>query len=123
MSADPQPCAVDSNSTRWTGVFGRRQIKNMSKNKQQAKGRINRKRKRTARVICQNETQFWTTQAQFWQWVRELKVKKTQDNPLTGRFTVADEESLIILSNTVLNLNNRNHVNEVLASRRLMRRR
>lgn len=114
---------VDSNSTRWTSAFIKAAHKNMSRNKQQTRDRTKRKRKRTALVICQNETQFWTTQAQFWQWVRELKVKKIQDNPLTGRFTIPDEESMIILSNTVLNLTNRNHVKEVLASRRLMRRR
>lgn len=87
------------------------------------KKRNRNKRKRTALVICKNETQFWTTQAQFWQWVREKKVKKVQDNPLTGQFIVSEEESMIILSNSVLNLKNRNHVDEVVASRRLMKRR
>lgn len=87
------------------------------------KKRLNGKRKRNALVISQNDTKFWTTQSQFWQWVRELKVEKVKDNPLTGRFIVADEESMVVLSNTVLNLNNRNHINEVLASRRSMKRR
>ena len=95
----------------------------MPRKNRQRKSRENKKRKRTALVICSNESQFWTTQAQFWQWVRELKVKKVKDNPLTGRLTVSDEESMIILSNSVLNPRNRNHVNEVVSSRRLMKRR
>jgi hypothetical protein len=89
----------------------------------QKKEKANRKRKRTALVICQNDSQFWTTQSQFWQWVRELKVKKVKDNPLTGRFMVADEDSMIVLSNIVLNRKNSNHISEVLASRRSMKQR
>ena len=95
----------------------------MSKKKYGKNPRPNKKRKRTALVISKNESQYWTTQKQFWQWVRELKVEKVSDNPLTGRFKVSEEESMVILSNSVLNLNNRNHLNEVLASRRSMKRR
>ena len=35
---------------------------------------LNKKKKRkkkTALVICRDRKQFWTTQTQFWQWVRE----------------------------------------------------
>jgi hypothetical protein len=80
-----------------------------------------KKRKRNALVVCPDQKQFWTTQAQFWQWVREFKVVKLNDHPLTGKFTNADEGSLIILNNTVLNSVNRNHINEVLSSRRFMK--
>ena len=90
--------AVESNSTRRYKCVWEAAHNNMSRNKKQSKGRINRKRKRTALVICQNETQFWTTQAQFWQWVRELKVKKVQDNPLTGRFTISFLENDMVKS-------------------------
>ncbi len=92
-------------------------------NKKKKQSRAKRKRKKTALIISKNETQFWTTQAQFWQWVREKKVRKIQDNPLTGRFIISEEESMIVLSNSVLNLKNRNHINEVVASRRLMKHR
>jgi hypothetical protein len=77
------------------------------------------KKKRTALVICRDRKQFWTTQAQFWQWVREGVVVKTEDQPLTGRFKREHEESMIVLSNTVLNLEHPNHLREALASRRL----
>lgn len=83
----------------------------------------NKKRKRTARIICRNQNEYWTTQTQFWQWVRELKVIKLHHNPLTGVFVREDEESLVILSNTILNVAHPNHLRESLSSRRQMKRR
>jgi hypothetical protein len=77
-----------------------------------------RKKKRTALVVCRNRKQFWTTQAQFWQWVREGVVVKTKDHPLTGAFAREHEELMVLLSNTVLNLAHPNHLREALASRR-----
>ncbi len=78
-----------------------------------------KKKKRTALVICRDRKQFWTTQTQFWQWVREGVVVKTQDNPLTGSFLREHEELMVMLSNTVLNLAHPNHMREALASRRV----
>lgn len=78
-----------------------------------------KKKKRTALVVCQDRKQFWTTQAQFWQWVREGVVVKTQDHPLTGCFCREHEELMVVLSNTVLNLAHPNHLNEALISRRM----
>jgi len=82
------------------------------------KDKKKRKRK-TAQVICRDGKQFWTTQTQFWQWVRDGVVVKTGDQPLTGDFKREHEELLVLLSNTVLNLAHPNHVREALASRRL----
>ncbi|HSB27411.1 MAG TPA: hypothetical protein VLE19_06145 [Pyrinomonadaceae bacterium] len=80
----------------------------------------NRKRKKkTALVVCRDRKQFWTTQAQFWQWVREGVVVKTGDQPLTGLFKREHEELLVLLSNTVLNLAHPNHMREALLSRRV----
>lgn len=78
-----------------------------------------KKKKRTALVICRDRKQFWTTQAQFWQWVREGVVVKTQDQPLTGSFQREHEELMIVLSNTVLDLAHPIHLCEALRSRRL----
>ena len=75
--------------------------------------------KKTARIVCSNENEFWTTQKQFWQWVREGVVTKTGDNPLTGAFRRDHEELLVLVSNTVLNLAHPNHMREALASRRI----
>lgn len=91
-------------------------IKNAPK-KQRAKKK--KKKKRTALVICQDRKQFWTTQAQFWQWVRESVVVKLGDAPLTGIFVREHEELMVILSNTVLNLARPNHLREALLSRRV----
>ena len=77
------------------------------------------KKKKTALVVCRDRKQFWTTQTQFWQWVREGIVVKTSDQPLTGMFRREHEELLILLSNTVLNLAAPNHMREALLSRRL----
>lgn len=78
-----------------------------------------KKRKRTALVVCRDRKEFWTTQAQFWQWVRDGVVVKTADNPLTGSFQREHEELMVMLSNTVLNLAHPNHLREALTSRRL----
>lgn len=77
-----------------------------------------RKKKRTAMVVCRDGRSFWTTQAQFWQWVREGVVAKTGDKPLEGAFLREAEELNVILGNTVLNLARPNHLREALLARR-----
>ena len=76
------------------------------------------KKKKTALVICRDRKEFWTTQKQFWQWVREGIVVKTEDSPLTGAFNREHEELMVLVSNTVLNLAHPNHMREALLSRR-----
>jgi Fe-S cluster assembly ATPase SufC len=78
-----------------------------------------RKQKRTALVVCHDRREFWTTQAQFWQWVRDGVVVKTGDKPLAGQFVSEAEELNVVLSNTVLNLSRPNHLREALLSRRI----
>ncbi|MBL8186687.1 MAG: hypothetical protein JNK38_01695 [Acidobacteria bacterium] len=77
-----------------------------------------KKKKRNALVICRSGNRFWTTQSQFWQWVREGVIVKTQDHPLTGAYFREHDELTVKLSNTVLNLACPNHLREALASRR-----
>ena len=86
-----------------------------------AKSERKKKKKRTALVVCRDRKQFWTTQAQFWQWVREGVVVKTEDYPLTGSFVRDHEELMVVFSNTVLNLARPNHLREALLSRRMGR--
>ena len=78
-----------------------------------------KKKKRTALVVCRDRKEFWTTQAQFWQWVREGVVVKTGDKPLEGSFVREHEELNVVLSNTVLNLSRPNHLPEALLSLRI----
>jgi hypothetical protein len=78
-----------------------------------------KKKKKTALVICRDRKEFWTTQTQFWQWVREGIVTKTGEQPLTGSFNREHEELLVLLSNTVLNLAHPNHMREALLSRKV----
>lgn len=80
-----------------------------------------KKRKNSALVVCQNEKRFWTTQKQFWQWVRDGLVVKTTDYPLTGFFKRENEEKLIVVQRTVLNLAHPIHLREVLDSKRFMK--
>ena len=89
-------------------------VRELGENKEKRK-----KRKRTALIICRDRKQFWTTQAQFWQWVRERRITKTQDHPLTGVFLRDNEELMVLLNHTVLNLASPNHLRESLLSRRL----
>ena len=81
-----------------------------------------KKKKKTALVICRDRKQFWTTQAQFWQWVRDGVVVKTWDHPLTGTFRREHEELMVFLSNTILNLAAPNHLREALLARRMVTR-
>jgi hypothetical protein len=83
------------------------------------KKKTKKKKKKTALVVCRDRKQFWTTQAQFWQWAREGVIVKTSDQPLTGAFSREHEELMVTLSNTVLNLAHPNHLREALVSRRL----
>lgn len=78
-----------------------------------------KKKRKTALVVCRNSRQFWTTQAQFWQWVRDGMLIKIADSPPTGKFRHEHEETKVMLSNTVLNLAYPNHLREALASRRV----
>ncbi len=80
-------------------------------------------KKKNALIVCQDSNQFWTTQKQFWQWMREGKVVKVGDGPLTGRFVREDEEKMVVLANTVLNLACPNHLREVMSQRRFVRNR
>jgi hypothetical protein len=84
--------------------------------------REKKKKKHTALVICHDNNEFWTTQCQFWQWVRDHVVRKVGDNPLTGVFLQNHSEKLVVFSNTILNLNTPNHLREALATRRMVRR-
>ena len=77
-----------------------------------------KKKRKTALVVCRDRKQFWTTQTQFWQWVREGVVVQTGERPLTGAFRREHQELLVTLDNTVLNLAHQNHLREALESRR-----
>ena len=85
----------------------------------QGAARKKKRRKKTALVVCRDRKQFWTTQAQFWQWVRDGVVVKTGEQPLTGLFRREHQELMVLFSNTVLNLAHPNHMREALLSRRL----
>jgi hypothetical protein len=77
-----------------------------------------KKKKKSALVICRDQKEFWTTQKQFWQWIREGVVIKIADSPLRGAFLRQHEELMVLLSHTVLNLAHPNHMREALLSRR-----
>jgi hypothetical protein len=77
-----------------------------------------KKKKKNALVMCHDGKEYWTTQAEFWQWVRESVVLKVSDAPLRGKFIRRNEEYNVVISNTVLNLKCPNHLREALASRR-----
>jgi hypothetical protein len=74
------------------------------------------KAKKTARIVCANENEFWTTQKQFWTWVREGLVDVTGQNPLTGRFAGKREKLLVMIRHVILDNSNANHKQEVLGT-------
>jgi hypothetical protein len=88
-----------------------------SKAKKEKKAK--KRKKKTALIICRDRKEFWTTQKQFWQWVREGVIEKTHDHPLTGAYLQEYGELMVLVSNTVLNLAHPNHMREALISRRM----
>ena len=54
------------------------------------------KKRKTALIRCRNGKQYWTTQTQFWQWVREGAVVKREDHPLCGEFVREHEELMVV---------------------------
>lgn len=78
-----------------------------------------RRKKKNALVVCRDGKQYWTTQDQFWQWVREKIIVKQSDYPLQGTFVRRDAEKDVVICNTVLNLACPNHLHEAIASRKL----
>lgn len=95
--------------------------KEQKKIEQKTQRRLLKKQKRNALVWCRDSSQFWTTQKQFWQWVREAKIVRTGDGPLAGKFIHDYEEKLIVQANTVLNLSCPNHLREVMFQRKFAR--
>jgi len=41
-----------------------------------SKTKKKKKKRKTALVVCRDRKEFWTTQAQFWQWAREGIITK-----------------------------------------------
>src|SRR5205823_14776649 len=87
--------------------------------KQRNDAKKTRRKKKTALIICRDRKQFWTTQTQFWQRVREGMIVKTGDHPLTGLFARDHEEMIVISSDTVLKLAHPNHVRDAMLSTRM----
>ncbi|MEZ5428792.1 MAG: hypothetical protein R2747_21285 [Pyrinomonadaceae bacterium] len=85
--------------------------------KRKERKRLKRKKK-NALVVCRNGKEFWTTQDQFWQWVRDKVIIKTGDQPLRGNLVRQNEEYAVVISNTLLNLAYPNHLREALYSRK-----
>ena len=68
-------------------------------------------------MVCASNKEFWTTQKQFWEWVREGIVTQTGDRPLTGKFEGRREKLLILVNHIVLDqAANRQLVESFLAS-------
>lgn len=72
--------------------------------------------KKTARIVCANGNEFWTTQRQFWLWVREGLVDVTGQRPLTGRFGGRREKLLAMVRHVILDNASPEHKESVLGS-------
>lgn len=70
--------------------------------------------KKTARVVCANNNEFWTTQKQFWAWVRDEIVTYQHDNPLTGKFEGRREKLIVMVNHVLLDSSAPEHKHHVL---------
>lgn len=91
--------------------------KSTSKSTKKAKGK-----KKNALLISHDGSQYWTTQKQFWQGVREKKIEKIGDNPLTGKVIEKNSEKDVILANTILNISRPRHLSEALSQRKFKKK-
>ncbi len=80
-----------------------------------------KQKKRNAKIVCPNGEKFWTTQKQFWQWVRAGIIRQTGDQPLKGIITNNTELKLIMRNNAILNMSAPNHMAEVIKADRRRR--
>src|SRR5437773_8569532 len=69
--------------------------------KPKEKEKKKKKKRKTALIVCRDRKEFWTTQKQFWQWVRDGVIMKRSDHPLTGEFRREHDELMVLVSNTV----------------------
>lgn len=77
------------------------------------------KKKSTAKIVHRSGNNFWTTQKQFWAWVRSGIIEHTGDNPLKGIIVNDEEFKFVMRNHTILNLAAPNHLSEVVRSKRL----
>lgn len=98
------------------------QLKAERKKEEKKQRKVVKRKKKNALVVCQDGKQFWTTQDQFWQWVRERVIVKLGDFPLSGQFVQQDVEKDVVICNTILNLACANHLREAIYSRRFRAR-
>src|SRR5262245_45445658 len=75
-----------------------------------------KKVKKNAKIVCASGGDFWTTQKQFWTWVREGLVDVTGQKPLTGRFGGKREKLLVMVRHVILDNANPIHKEVVLES-------
>ena len=75
-----------------------------------------KKVKKNAKIVCASGGDFWTTQKQFWTWVREGLVDVTGQKPLTGRFGGKREKLLVMVRHVILDNANPIHKEAVLDS-------
>lgn len=79
--------------------------------------------KKTALIVCNNDKEYWVTQKQFWNMLREGVVVQTGDQPLRGQFRGRDDQLLIMINHTVLNKATPLHTAEVLQTLRVRKNR
>ena len=75
-----------------------------------------KKVKKNAKIVCASGGDFWTTQKQFWTWVREGLVDVTGEKPLTGRFGGKREKLMVMVRHVILDNANPIHKEAVLES-------
>jgi hypothetical protein len=121
LSSCRRPVAVTKcpgSEKRYVTTVGRNEL-NASGSYKFTNGRKNMKVKKTALIICNDGKEYWITQKQFWNMVREGVVVQTGNYPLTGRFRGRDDQLLITIQHTVLNKATPIHTGEVLRILRL----
>ncbi len=78
--------------------------------------------KKTALIVCNNDKEYWVTQKQFWNMVREGVVVQTGDQPLRGKFRGRDDQLLILIDHIVFSKATPIHTAEVLEAKRVRKR-
>lgn len=69
-------------------------------------------RKKNALVIFKDGKEYWTTQNQFWQWVREKLIIKAGDNPLRGNYIMPNKINTAHEKDKIPSLTSLNHTQQ-----------
>jgi len=83
--------------------------------------KLEKREKRTARVVFANGAEFRATTNEFWDYVKRGFIKRVSEKPLAGKVVKESEFRLILVGHTVLSSDARTHLTEMMRAKNFRR--